>query len=1187
MALRIQTASGVLSNTAIWSDGDTLGIPGDGDRIVNYNGFDLTIDQNATIGANVQSANWLSSFGSWNAPADSAISAAIWVRGGKLIVNDNVTLTLKGDLISSNSEVIVGAGVTINIDASGAEIPAGYADVDANKFYVIDIALQWGGSNHKGRITFNGEQTNKSKIECIGGASLFLAGDTVVGGPQNSSGCVDAKWTHFKNFGASPVEMGTYNEYVGGGGFTKSRMWEKNFSYYQITRAWTPLLSAVVSNTVHAEDIRFKMVDCILEDTTGVKCPYALTDGGSRAQVTFDRCIAKASKYWMGNHAGGGANYSFIDIQFTTDVSEAATAAAHKISADVAPFRKMLNCSWDRRIEWLDSGAGWEIENNVFAQGLGILSNNWFGYGPISFKDNTVIRSSAFGLSSSDNDYKRPDSWTANNYAGHYGFGDIASANIDFQEIPYGTGKRDPSIPAEVIAAAGSMGIGSYIKNNYFIEDHDRPNPHVLSLAGGNGDGAHIIMDNIFEVVDSDGQGESVYPSLVFSVARTTPTKETGGIFYCGNINLPSANQTSAGTFWLGQPHAGGYPSDAPAYDVVSLRGQDVMASTYLDATSQRGGTGKWFYGHMPHMFTNNTCFTGITEGAINVSEHGYAYDDLRYVKNNIFWDNTVRSNPVWAIGDVSNRKHPDLVLPENVNNNIKINLAFSANPSTDYSFTNEVRLPNTSYAFYNGNGYRGLDLSNPDEDFTYTPLGGSEQTIRRLNAFGINDVEISISDPALIPFGNHVTGSSRYNSVFTGTASASAAWQSYSKEFDWSATGNNNGMTRAGLRAFIRECMSPVYSTADFNSQLEVVNATPTNYYDSQMVENGNPLGNHGSSPYTAASPHNLVLIALNNVYKSAGAYIGALPFAAPNRIPVPGIDYVAVTKNESVTISYAALLGNDIDPDGGALTIASFSSPTIGTAVANSSAQELTYTPPVDQVGSDSFTYTVNDSLGKSGIGTVNLAITSEAPIALSHTNPNGVGNAFLTITKASLLAGATDADGNDANITFNGFSARSAQATSDNIQAVGDDAIGYQAPTGVTGVDSFTYTVIDDNGDIGQGTYTIVLAAVVGGGGGGAPIGDPKAVVYIELQKEEATSDPFTLQPSQALELFVSPRLRANEFVRLEIKGSEQKWCTLGTIINEDDTSGVTINGSRVPREYRVIKSVTQLTTRVESN
>ena len=249
-------------------------------------------------------------------------------------------------------------------------------------------------------------------------------------------------------------------------------------------------------------------------------------------------------------------------------------------------------------------------------------------------------------------------------------------------------------------------------------------------------------------------------------------------------------------------------------------------------------------------------------------------------------------------------------------------------------------------------------------------------------------------------------------------------------------------------------------------------------------------------------------MLIALNNVYKSAGAYIGALPFAAPNRIPVPGIDYVAVTKNESVTISYAALLGNDIDPDGGALTIAFFSSPTIGTAVANSSAQELTYTPPVDQVGSDSFTYTVNDSLGKSGIGTVNLAITSEAPIALSHTNPNGVGNAFLTITKASLLAGATDADGNDANITFNGFSARSAQATSDNIQAVGDDAIGYQAPTGVTGVDSFTYTVIDDNGDIGQGTYTIVLAAVVGGGGGGAPIGDPKAVVYIELQKEEAT-------------------------------------------------------------------------------
>jgi hypothetical protein len=586
-------------------------------------------------------------------------------------------------------------------------------------------------------------------------------------------------------------------------------------------------------------------------------------------------------------------------------------------------------------------------------------------------------------------------------------------------------------------------------------------------------------------------------------------------------------------------------------------------------------------------MFTNNTCFTGITEGAINVSEHGYAYDDLRYVKNNIFWDNTVRSNPVWAIGDVSNRKHPDLVLPENVNNNIKINLPFSANPSTDYSFTDEVRLPNTSYAFYNGNGYRGLDLSNPDEDFTYTPLGGSEQTIRRLNAFGINDVEISISDPALIPFGNHVTGSSRYNNVFTGTVSASAAWQSYSKEFDWSATGNNNGMTRAGLRAFIRECMSPVYSTADFNSQLEVVNATPTNYYDSQMVENGNPLGNHGSSPYTAASPHNLVLIALNNIYKSAGAYIGALPFAAPNRIPVPGIDYVAVTKNESVTISYAALLGNDIDPDAGALTIASFSSPTIGTAVANSSAQELTYTPPVDQVGSDSFTYTVNDSLGKSGIGTVNLAITSQAPIALSHTNPNGVGNAFLTITKASLLAGATDADGNDANITFNGFSTRSAQATSDNIQAVGNDAIGYQAPTGVTGVDSFTYTVIDDNGDIGQGTYTIVLAAAVGGGGGGGPVADPRDIVYIDLQTEAATSAPITLTRSSFLEVFSAPRLGANESIEAEVQARDGVWVNVGTVIDSDSESGILRNARLVSRQFRLVKSATNLTTRVESN
>tara|TARA_R110002153_G_scaffold179002_1_gene332425 strand:+ start:355 stop:4149 length:3795 start_codon:yes stop_codon:yes gene_type:complete len=1264
MALRKQINSGDFDNSNTWENNI---VPVAGDSIVSYNNLELNMNVDIVLGDSKQSGQWP---GSENFPqgADTVTSAAIIMRRGTLTFKEGVTVTLRGDLISMDSVTTVEAGVTINIDAANANLttPATVADCGLNKFYVIDVFVTYNRDNREGRLVINGTESNPCKIECISGTSLFLNGRTCNNFGVRASGHVDATFTHFKNFGASPLELGTSAQWyvhdtdvaqadrpqsiLASKGYVLTN-WDNGsngsgaYGQNRIIRAFTPNRQSQAnkdSDQSNSEvDIRFRMVDCILEDMTGIAFSGS-ADSDQRSHTVFERCTGKKSKYWMNS-------LSFIEGTYSRDIDHSIGFSSNPVDANYlesavlntdlrvadtsAPLRVMKNCTWDRNIQWFDGAAGWNIENNVFACGFAIFTSPWLGHGAKTFRNNLVARSSSWLNPNSRVEYRVPDSWknftphaddatdatgpfhghpnnAADDYflgqdygSGGYGKGTM-EADIGFQRIPYGTGKRDPNIPAEIRAAfganvnggteAGRMGIGSFIKDNYFLEDSNVENPHVLGFGGGNGDGAHIIMDNIWEVGGADGQGECVVATAQFNSERATEltsggsegTHKTGAVYYAGNINLPSKNGTEAGTFWVTTPDAN-YPAQWQGPNASG--GTTILGSNYVDASYKiKPDTDIWWLGHFPQIYTNNTFFTGVTEGAINVSENGYHKDLLRYAKNNIFWDSAVRTDLVWSIGDVSNRVHPDLVIPENINNNIKINQHGVAWATGGHNHVNENQTPDGyAGAFYNANGYRGLDLSNPGTNFTYTPLaGGAEVTdMVRRNAFGRDDAEFTPTVSNL-PFVNYLNGTPRYALSFTGVATNDEAWQLISKQNDWTDAEQFNGMTQAGLLEFVRQLQAPVRTSNGFVSVLNDVDSNPNKYYDPEMQTDGNPLGNYGHLAYDAADDANKGLVAINAIYQAAGAHIGALGFTDTNMLPTAVNDVIEIEKNTSKSILISDLLSNDSDPDNDALRISQFSQGSKGSVAKTTT--HLVYTPNTEETGTDTFTYIISDALGfSSNAATVTINISSVAPIATDHTNPNGVGNALLTITKASLLAGATDSDGNDASIEFNGFAARSAQATSDNISAIGNDFIGYQAPTGVTGVDSFTYTVIDEDGDIGQGTYTIVLAAVVGGGGGGAPIGDPKAVVYIDLQKEEATSDPFTLQPSQVLELFVSPRLRANEFVRLEIKGSEQKWCTLGTIINEDDTSGVTVNGSRMPREYRVIKSVTQLTTRVESN
>jgi len=92
----------------------------------------------------------------------------------------------------------------------------------------------------------------------------------------------------------------------------------------------------------------------------------------------------------------------------------------------------------------------------------------------------------------------------------------------------------------------------------------------------------------------------------------------------------------------------------------------------------------------------------------------------------------------------------------------------------------------------------------------------------------------------------------------------------------------------------------------------------------------------------------------------------------------PVAVADRLTATKNTAATTG--DVLANDIDTNQtGSLTITAVDLVSAhGGTVTNNRNNTFTYLPPVNFTGSDSFTYTITDGLGKTAVGTVTVSVT-----------------------------------------------------------------------------------------------------------------------------------------------------------------------------------------------------------------
>src|SRR6185295_5843409 len=161
---------------------------------------------------------------------------------------------------------------------------------------------------------------------------------------------------------------------------------------------------------------------------------------------------------------------------------------------------------------------------------------------------------------------------------------------------------------------------------------------------------------------------------------------------------------------------------------------------------------------------------------------------------------------------------------------------------------------------------------------------------------------------------------------------------------------------------------------------------------------------------------------------------------------------------------------LGNDADPDGGALAIVSTTQGANGAV--SFTASSVTYTPAPNFHGTDSFTYTIGDGQGGSATATVSVTVSSvnDVPVAANDSATTDE-DAGVTVP---VLGNDTDLDGDTLAVSA------VTQGAHGSVSFTAG-SVTYAPAANYNGADSFTYTIGDGNGGSATATVSISVAAV----------------------------------------------------------------------------------------------------------
>ncbi|MGK7900085.1 MAG: Ig-like domain-containing protein [Hormoscilla sp.] len=202
-------------------------------------------------------------------------------------------------------------------------------------------------------------------------------------------------------------------------------------------------------------------------------------------------------------------------------------------------------------------------------------------------------------------------------------------------------------------------------------------------------------------------------------------------------------------------------------------------------------------------------------------------------------------------------------------------------------------------------------------------------------------------------------------------------------------------------------------------------------------------------------------------DMFALAEAILALAPSPA-NRPPVAANDSATIDAGTTATI---AVLANDSDLDGDAISLDSFATRSAAGGAVTRSGNSLVYRPASGFAGNDSFSYTISDGNGGTDSATVNVTVESvnQPPRAVNDTAITDE-NSSVTI---AVLANDVDPDGDPILVT-------GVSSPGNGSANISNNQIIYSPAANFVGNDSFNYT-ISDGSLTATATVTVTVESV----------------------------------------------------------------------------------------------------------
>lgn len=219
-------------------------------------------------------------------------------------------------------------------------------------------------------------------------------------------------------------------------------------------------------------------------------------------------------------------------------------------------------------------------------------------------------------------------------------------------------------------------------------------------------------------------------------------------------------------------------------------------------------------------------------------------------------------------------------------------------------------------------------------------------------------------------------------------------------------------------------------------------------------------------------------------------------------NTAPDAVDDAVTLPANQASTLD---VLTNDTDANGDAIAVRSVAAASTQGGTVALVGGVVTYTPPAGFRGTDTFTYTVEDTRGGSDTATVTVTVANNPPVATD----DSYGTTVVAPVAVAVLGNDSDLDGDT-------LSAAVASGPSHGTLSLAANGTGTYTPAaGYVGTDSFTYTVSDGHGGTDTATVTITVnGAPVATDDSASTAGDTAVAVTVLTNDSDPNGDTLTV-------------------------------------------------------------------------